>query len=207
MQQAPTIHVVDDDEAFRRSISRLLEADGFVVRTYSNAGTFLLAKIEEGSACILLEAHLRGPSGLDLQIALASRQDPLPIIFLSGSSDIQTAVQAMKAGAADFLMKPVQHATLLDAIWTALARGEQERVARKQRQNWRACYLTLTKREQEVFQLVVAGKLNKEIATELGVALRTIKTHRAEAMKKMHAISLADLVHIADHLEEASPLR
>jgi len=143
---------------------------------------------------------LPGPSGLDLQRALASRPNPLPIIFLSGYGDIPSSVQAIKAGAMDFLTKPVQRETLLKAIQNALARGIENRVLHDQLRNWRACYNTLTKREAEVFSRVVAGKMNKEIASELGAAERTIKAHRAQVMEKMHAGSIAELVHIADQL-------
>jgi FixJ family two-component response regulator len=196
-QQAPTIHVVDDDELFRTSISRRLRAHGFSVRNYASASAFLLAEIEAGPACILLDVRLPGPSGLDLQKTVAAWPDPPPIVFISGSSDVHISVQAMKAGAVDFLTKPVDRETLLTAVESALARGERDRIAREQVGKWRACYQTLTKREQEVFERVVAGKMNKQIASELGAAERTIKAHRAQVMKKMHAASVADLVHIA----------
>jgi len=193
---------VDDDESFQTFVSRPLRAAGYVVRSYPSASAFLSAKIEESPACILLDVRLPGPSGLDLQQTLAARPDPLPIIFVSGSSDIQTSVQAMKAGAVDFLTKPVAHQTLLKAVRSALALGEQDHIARRHLSNSRARYQTLTNREQEVFRCVVAGRTNREIAAELGCALRTVKAHRARAMQKMHATSVADLVHIANQLQE-----
>jgi len=200
MRRVPIIHVVDDDQSFQTAISRLLRAFGYAVRCYTNAGDFLLAEIDDAPGCILLDVRLPGPSGLDLQRALASRPNPLPIIFLSGYGDIPSSVQAIKAGAMDFLTKPVQRETLLKAIQNALARGIENRVLHDQLRNWRACYNTLTKREAEVFSRVVAGKMNKEIASELGAAERTIKAHRAQVMEKMHAGSIAELVHIADQL-------
>ena len=203
MRRAPIIHVVDDDQSFQTAISRLLRAVGYTVRAYTNAGDFLLAEIDDGPGCILLDVRLPGPSGLDLQRALASRLNPLPIIFLSGYGDIPSSVQAIKAGAMDFLTKPVQRETLLKAIQNALARGIENRVLHDQLRNYRACYNTLTKRETEVFSRVVAGKMNKEIASELGAAERTIKAHRAQVMEKMHAGSIAELVHIADQLQRS----
>jgi len=203
-QQAPTIHVVDDDESFRTSISRLLRAHGFAVRNYASASAFLFAGIEAGPACILLDVRLPGPSGLNLQNALAAWPDPPPLVVISGSSDMRMSVQAMKAGAVDFLTKPVDRATLLKALESALARGERDRIAREQVRKWRVCFQTLTKREQEVFERVVAGKMNKQIASDLGAAERTIKAHREQVMNKMHAGSIADLVHIATQLQTGS---
>jgi FixJ family two-component response regulator len=203
MRRAPIIHVVDDDQSFQTAISRLLRAFGYAVRGYTNAGDFLLAEIDDAPGCILLDVRLPGPSGLDLQRALASRPNPLPIIFLSGYGDIPSSVQAIKAGAMDFLTKPVQRETLLKAIQNALARGIENRVLHDQLRNYRACYNTLTKREAEVFSRVVAGKMNKEIASELGAAERTIKAHRAQVMEKMQARSIAELVHIADQLQSS----
>ena len=203
MRRTPIIHVVDDDQSFQTAISRLLRAVGYTVRGYSNAGDFLLAEIDDAPGCILLDVRLPGPSGLDLQRALACRPNPLPIIFLSGYGDIPSSVQAIKAGAMDFLTKPVQRETLLKAIQNALARGIESRVLHDQMRNWRACYNSLTKREAEVFSRVVVGKMNKEIASELGAAERTIKAHRAQVMEKMQAGSIAELVHIADQLQRS----
>src|SRR5204863_6296638 len=126
--------------------------------------------MDDTPGCILLDVRLPGPSGLDLQKALSALPNPLPIIFLTGYGDIQSSVQAMKAGAIDYLTKPVQRETLLKAIHNALERGVENRIVRQQFRNWRACYETLTRREVEVFNRVVAGKMNKEIASELGAA-------------------------------------
>lgn len=202
-RRRPVIHVVDDDEDFRVAIMRLLRAAGYETRGYKNAGDFLLAKFEEGPGCILMDVRMPGPSGLELQETLARREEHLPVIFISGYGDVPGTVRAMKAGAADFLTKPIQREVLLGAITDALARESETRALRKQMTNWRACYNSLTPREAKVFEGVVSGKMNKEIASELGAAERTIKAHRARVMDKMQAGSLAQLVRIADQLTAA----
>jgi len=203
MQSVPVIHVVDDDQSFQKAMSRLLRAVGYLVRNYTNAGDFLLAEIAQNPGCILLDVRMPGPSGLDLQKALAGRPNHLPIIFLSGYGDVPSSVQAIKAGAMDFLMKPVPRDTLLKAIEKALERSVENSVVHQKLRNWRECYDRLTRRELEVFSRVVAGKMNKEIASELGAAERTIKAHRAQVMEKMQAGSIAELVHIADQLQRS----
>ena len=195
------VHVIDDDEPFVTAICRLLTASGLNVRSYANAGDFLLAKIPDMPGCILMDVCLPGPSGLELQAALASRPTPLPIVFLSGCSDVPTSVRAMKGGAVDFLTKPVERETLLEAVKRALARSVNNRALRDRLCEQRACFERLTKRELEVFERVVAGKMNKEIADELGAAERTVKAHRAQVMQKMRVASVAELVHIADQLQ------
>ena len=206
MERAPVIHMVDDDAAFQTAMSRLLRASGYEVRTYSSAGDFLLSHHDSTPGCILLDMRMPGPSGLDLQDALARQTDPLPIIFLTGHGDIASSVRAIKAGAVDFLTKPVDRQALLNAVRNALARDQENRVARAALKNWRANYDALTKRERQVFEGVVAGKLNKEIAAELGTAERTVKAHRAQVMEKMRVASLPELVRVADQLR-ASPAR
>jgi FixJ family two-component response regulator len=205
-ERGAIIHVVDDDEDFRVAISRLLRAAGFGVKSYPTAGDFLIARSHE-SGCILLDMRMPGPSGLDLQQALAERAETLPIIFLSGRSDIPITVKAIKAGAVDFLTKPVQREVLLAAIRSALAGGEKRRVEAKRLQVLRSRYDSLTPRELEVFTRVVAGKPNKEIAHDLGSAERTVKAHRSQVMGKMQADSIAQLVHLADELDAAGALR
>jgi FixJ family two-component response regulator len=199
----PIVHVVDDDEGFATGICRLLRASGYSVRSYANAGDFLLAQIPDAPGCILLDLCLPGPSGLDLQCALASRGALLPIIFLSGCADIPTSVRAMKGGAIDFLTKPVERQTLLQAVRNGIARSQDNRLLRDQLRDQRTRYEKLTRRETEVFERVVAGKMNKEIASELGAAERTIKAHRAQVMQKMQVSSVAELVHIAAQLQRA----
>lgn len=201
MSQRPIIYVVDDEESFQVAIARLLRAAGYEVRTFHNAGDFLLAQFDDVPGCILLDICLPGPSGLELQKALATRPNPLPIIFLTGFGDVATSVQAIKAGAVDFLTKPVKREDLFNAIESALARDAERRAIGEKLRKWRVCFESLTERETEVFRRVVEGKMNKEIARELGTAERTVKAHRANMMEKMNAASIAELVHIADQLQ------
>lgn len=195
------IHIVDDDEPFQTAMAGLLRAAGYEVRAYANAGDFLLAPLDETPGCILLDARMPGPSGLDLQRALHERGSAFPIIFVSAYSDTPAIVQAIKEGAADFLGKPVEAEVLLSAIQNALAEDAKNRLTHAQILKWRTSYKNLTARELEIFQRVVAGKMNKEIAGELGIAERTVKAHRARMMQRMEAGSLAELVHIAHQLE------
>ena len=205
MDHTPIIHVIDDDASFRLAIARLLRATHYEVRTYANAGDFLLRLPDDAPGCILLDLRLPGPTGLALQQALASRPDTLPIIFLSGYADVPATVQAMKAGAVDFLTKPVKREVLLGAIERALARDAESRAARERLNAWRARYNSLTPREIEVLERIVSGRLNKEIAAELGTSERTIKAHRAQVMQKMNVTSVAELVRIADALCGSAP--
>ena len=155
--------------------------------------------------CVILDVCMPGPSGLDLQAAFRARDDALPIIFLTGHGDIPMSVHAMKAGAVDFLTKPVERAALLTAVQNALARDVENRAVRSRANALHSRYQTLTPRERDVFALVVAGKLNKHVATELGISERTVKAHRALVMEKMEATSLAELVHISEQLEAEIP--
>ena len=197
----PIVHVVDDDNSVRKALSRLLTAAGYEVRAYSSAGDFALAPRDNRRGCILLDVQMPGPSGLDLQEKLAAEEEPLPIIFLTGHGDIPKSVRAMKAGAVDFLTKPIKGEVLLSVVRTALARDKQAQSSQEEMRELRARLETLTPREREVFHLVVAGKLNKQIAAELQMAERTVKAHRSQVMAKMEADSLAQLVHFADRIE------
>jgi FixJ family two-component response regulator len=197
----PIVHVVDDDESFRTAVTRLLRAAGHEVRSHASAGEFLLSLPVNRPGCVVLDVRMPGPSGLDLQEAFGRLSEALPIIFLTGHGDIPMTVRAMKAGAVDFLTKPVQRQVLLNAVRNALARDQESRRAREQDATLRARRETLTPREHSVFTLVVAGKANKEIAAELGTSERTVKAHRAQVMAKMQVTSLAELVHIADRLQ------
>jgi FixJ family two-component response regulator len=203
----PTIHVVDDDDSLRTAVMRLLKAAGYEVRGYASAGEFLLAKPGSAPGCVVLDVRMPGPSGLDLQAAFAELDDALPIIFLTGHGDIPMSVRAMKAGAVDFLTKPVERVALLAAIQNALTRDAEHRAARGRASALHARYEAMTPRERAVFALVVVGKLNKHIATELGISERTVKTHRAQVMEKMHVTSLAELVHVAEQLQADAPPR
>ena len=195
------VHVVDDDDSVRTGIVRLLEAAGYEALAYRSAGEFLLERAErDAPGCIVLDVRMPGPNGLELQEALARLEVRLPIVFLTGHGDIPMSVRAMKAGAVDFLTKPVGRETLLGAVRAALARDTAARAVRARLSELRARYESLTPREREVFAGVVAGKLNKQIAFELGTAERTIKAHRAQVMGKMQVASVAELVHIADQL-------
>jgi FixJ family two-component response regulator len=192
------IHVVDDDESFRRAISRLLQAAGYAVKQHSSAGAFLLALPGSDPGCVVLDVRLPGPSGLDLQDALARSAAGLPIVFVSGHADVATSVRAMKAGAVDFLTKPVKRDTLLAAVREAVESGVADRSRNERRRALLESHARLTPREKQVFDLVIAGRLNKQIALELGMAERTVKFHRGQVMAKMGVASLAELVHASD---------
>jgi len=194
-EKSPVVHVVDDDPSFRTAISRLLRAAGYEVRVYGSAGDFLLEPPVDGSGCVLLDVRMPGPSGLDLHEAMARRGDTLPVIFLTGHGDIPQSVRAMRQGAADFLTKPVRRSELIAAIRHALARHEADSETSGRRKEMAERFAKLTPREKEVFELVVAGRLNKQIAALLGTSERTVKAHRARIMEKMRVDSVAGLVH------------
>jgi len=198
--EKPVVHVVDDDDAFRTAVMRLLEAAGYAVRGYGSAGDFLIARPGNASGCVLLDVNLPGPSGLDLQAALAEQGVTLPVVFLTGHGDVPKSVRAMKAGAVDFLEKPVAREPLLAAVREALARGADARAAGERLRQLRGRYETLTPREREVFAGVVAGRLNKQIAAAIGAAERTVKAHRAQVLAKMGVGSVAELSRIATEL-------
>jgi FixJ family two-component response regulator len=184
----------------RKALGRILEAAGYDVRTYASAGDFLLAEKVGGPACLVLDVRMPGPSGLELQQALGRQSDPIPVIFLSGHGDIPMTVRALKAGAVDFLTKPVDGKTLLAAVETAIVQDTAKRVERDDLRVLRDRYESLSPREREVFAEVVTGKLNKQIAGDIGAAERTVKAHRARVMEKMQAGSVADLVRMAGRL-------
>ena len=195
----PIVHIVDDDESFRHSTARLLRALGYTVETYGS-GDDLLARVRRGPGCLVLDVRMPGPSGLELQQILATRGEGLPIVFLTGHGDIPMSVSAMRAGAEDFLTKPVPMAQLKDAIDRALTRDAGSRASRERMLALRARYETLTPAERRVFAMVVTGMLNKQIAYDLNRAERTVKAHRSQVMLKMQAESVADLVRMADEL-------
>ena len=199
------IHVVDDDESLRTALLELLDVAGFKARGYASTGEFLLHPVPDGPGCVLLDVRLPGPSGLDLQAALQRQGVALPVIFLTGHADVPTSVRAMKAGAVDFLEKPVERDTLLEAIQRALARDTVQRATRAAVQRQRMRLAVLTPREREVFNRIVAGKLNKQIADELGIGLRTVKAYRAQLMEKLGVDSAAELGRLAGELGDASP--
>ncbi|KRR11523.1 LuxR family transcriptional regulator [Bradyrhizobium jicamae] len=200
------VHVVDDDASFRTAIQRLLEVAGYRVITYPSAQQLLNQRPDENArGCILLDVRLPGVSGPELQRRLTERGSILPIIFLTGYQDITTTVKAMKAGADNFLIKPVSADELLRAIGTAIARHDSERALNSELEALRARLSTLTPRQRQVFELVVRGKTNKHAARELGCTERTIKAHRQEIMKKMKVRTLPELVTIAERLDVSGP--
>ncbi|GMO96854.1 MULTISPECIES: response regulator transcription factor [Bradyrhizobium] len=195
------VHVVDDDESFRTAITRRLKLAGYEVATYASALQLLEAALDhEQAACILLDVRIPGLSGPDLQARLIASGSALPIIFLTGHADTPTTVRAIKAGAEDFLTKPISSEHLIDAIERALAGQRTARVQRSKLETFRTHLATLTQRERQVFNLVVRGRINKQIAHELGTTERTVKAHRHQVMEKMQVHSLAELVSIAERL-------
>ena len=198
---APVIHVVDDDNSFRSAIARLLRVSGYQVALYNSADRILEQPLGATSGCILLDVRMPGLSGPDLQARLIAAGNPLPIVFLTGHGDIPTSVRAIKAGAEDFLSKPVSKKTLIEAIQRALVRYDDTRERNLQLGALRALVASLTPREKQVFALLVRGKLNKQIAHELGTSERTIKAHRHAVMQKLKVQSLAEAVSIAERLE------
>jgi FixJ family two-component response regulator len=200
MTAQPLIHVVDDDDSLRSALQRLLAAAGYRVKAYASAGEFLLDPPADAPGCLLLDLRMPGPSGLDLQEALARHGIRLPVIFLSGHGDLSTGVRAMKAGAVDFLTKPIEREPLLGAVERALERDAAQRAARGADRDLQVRYAQLTAREREVFELVVAGRLNKQIADALGIAERTVKAQRAQVMAKLGAANAAELGRIAAQL-------
>lgn len=200
-EPVPIVHVVDDDDSVRNAVMRLLQTAGYQARGYGSAAEFLLARPDpDVPGCILLDVRMPGPSGLELQEGLVRFEVRMPVVFLTGHGDVPMSVHAMKAGAVDFLTKPVRLEALLTAVQAALASDAQNRAARMRARTLRERFELLTPREREVFAGVVAGKLNKQIAAELGTAERTVKAQRAQVMQKMRAASVPDLVHVADEL-------
>lgn len=194
------IHVVDDDSSFRNSVARLLRASGYQVALYESGEQFLGNDTGETPGCILLDLQLPGLDGLDLQSRLIAKDNILPIVFLTGHGDIPMSVRAIKAGADDVLSKPVARNDLLGAVERALSKYSQLRQRRDGLNSMRALVDSLTPREREVFVLVVRGKMNKQIAGDLGTSERTIKAHRHAVMEKLKVQSLAEAVAIAERL-------
>ncbi len=202
MTTKPLLHVVDDDDALRTALLRLLDAAGFEARGFASAGEFLLDPPADRPGCLLLDVRMPGPSGLDLQEALNRHGVTLPVVFLTGHADVTDSVRAMKAGAVDFLTKPVERATLLEALQRALQVDAARRDARQEAQRIRAAFDSLTPGERDVFDRVAMGKLNKVIADELGIAERTVKARRAEVMTKLGVESAAELGRLAERLRQ-----
>lgn len=198
------VFVVDDDASMRDAISRLLNAVGLTVQTFASARAFLDRRLPDVPGCLVLDVRLPGLSGLDLQREMVERGIHIPVVFITGHGDIRMSVQAMKAGAVEFLTKPFRDQDLLDAVSSGIQLDRKERDERAELSELRDCVGQLTQREQEVMSLVVSGLLNKQIALQLGTSEKTIKIHRSQVMRKMRASSLADLVRMCQKLGTCS---
>ena len=196
----PIVFVVDDDAAVRDAIKDLLESVGMRVETFGSGAEFLAKNPTDGPCCLILDVRLPGMSGLEFQRELSEKAVEIPIIFITGHGDIPITVQAMKAGAVDFLTKPFRDQELLDSIQKAVDRDRHRREQTAEVTKLRQRYEELTPREREVMALVTQGLLNKQIAAELGTSETTVKIHRGQVMRKMEAESLADLVRMADRI-------
>jgi FixJ family two-component response regulator len=204
-ETAGVVFVIDDDEPMRHSLENLIRSVGLQVEAFASAQEFLRGKRPDVPGCLVLDVRLPGLSGLDLQKRMAEADIEIPIIFITGHGDIPMTVQAMKAGAVEFLTKPFRDQALLDAIHQALERDHHLREQRATVEELRSRYRSLTPREREVIALVVTGLLNKQIAGELGTSEAAVKVHRQHVMEKMEADSLADLVRLADRLGIPTP--
>jgi FixJ family two-component response regulator len=200
MAATPVIHIVDDDKSFRTALARVLKASGYEVVDYDSAACFLQSIEHNRPGCILLDVQMPTLGGLQLQEELAKLSHAWPIIFLTGHGDIPTSVLAIKAGAEDFLTKPVSSKKLLAAIERALVRYESVQKSHDQLSSFKSLIETLTPRENEVFALMIRGKMNKQIAFQLGAAERTIKAHRHMVMHKLNVRSFAEAVSMAERL-------
>lgn len=200
MAEAPVIHIVDDDASFRKATSRLLKASGHEVVDYESAESFLAAVADARPGCILLDVQMPALNGLQLQQELAKLSRRWPVIFMTSHGDIPTSVRAIKAGAEDFLSKPVSKQILLEAIERALVRHAITQQVIDQLNSLQSLITTLTPREAEVFSLMVRGKPNKQIAHQLGTSERTVKAHRHMVMQKLQVQSFAEAVSIAERV-------
>jgi FixJ family two-component response regulator len=196
------VHVVEADESSRAASVRLLTSVGHVVRGWASAAEFL-AQLPSEPGCIVLDLRLPGASGFEVQERVVNSQNPLPVVFLTAHGDVPKTVRAMKAGAVDFLTKPVEAQTLLDAVERALAHDAENRARRSRRLDVRTKFERLTPREREVFAHLISGQLNKQIGFDLGITERTIKVHRHQVLGKLEAGSIVDLVRIAGDLDIA----
>jgi FixJ family two-component response regulator len=199
-QERAVAFVIDDDPSMRRSLDTLLRSVGLDVHTFPSAQEFMQAARPDAPGCLVLDVRLPGMSGLAFQQELVNAGVALPVIFLTGHGDVPMTVRAMKAGAAEFLTKPFDDQVLLDAIHAAIERDRARRRAAASLAELQGRYRALTEREREVMKLVVTGRVNKQIAADLGLSLVTVKVHRGQVMRKMRARSVAELVRMADRL-------
>jgi FixJ family two-component response regulator len=198
--EEPVVLVIDDDISMRESLAGLFQSVGLQVKVFGSAPELLRTRLPNAPSCLVLDIRLPGMSGLDFQVEMARSGIHIPIIFMTGHGDIPMTVQAMKAGAVDFLTKPFRHQEMLHAVTQALDADQKRRAHEKTVADLRSLYESLTPREREVLALVTSGMLNKVIAEELGVSEITVKVHRSHVMRKMRTRSLADLARIADAL-------
>jgi FixJ family two-component response regulator len=202
--ERPTVHVIDDDVSLRDALELMFPSIGLDVRTYASVQEFLDAGAHDGPGCIVLDVRLPGISGLDFQ----SRRDGLgvhlPIVLMTGHSDVPMSVRAMKAGAVDFLPKPFRDQDMIDAVTTAVERDRERRAVDSAAADVRQRFATLSPREQQVMTMVTAGKMNKQVAFDLGLSEITVKTYRGAVMQKMAARTFADLVRMADTLAQSA---
>jgi FixJ family two-component response regulator len=196
------VYVVDDDASVRESLRTLIAVSGWEPRVFESAETFLAVPVAPGPCCLVLDLSLPNLSGLDLQSMIAGERSHMPIIFITGYGDVPTSVRAMKAGAAEFLIKPFREEVLLSAIESALEHSRAAVAEDTVLQPIRDRYASLSRRERDVMQLVVAGLLNKQVCAELGISESTVKAHRGRVMEKMQARSFAELVKMSDRLNQ-----
>jgi FixJ family two-component response regulator len=200
----PVVFIIDDDPSVREALEDLLRSVGLGVESFASTQEFLQRKRPDAPGCIVLDVRLPGPSGLEFQRTLMTSRLSLPVIFISGHGDISMSVQAIKAGAIDFLTKPLHEQKLLDAIQTAIERDRARRIGEKDIAQLQERFETLTPREREVMMIVITGCPNKQIAADLKLSEMTVKIHRSQMMRKMKAKSLVDLVRMADTLRAGS---
>jgi len=202
--EQPVVFVVDDDPSMRATLSDVMRSVGLQVHTFASAREFMGSKLPDAPGCLVLDVRLPGQSGLEFQRTLAESGMELPVVFITGHGDVPMSVRAMKAGAVDFLIKPFRDQDLLDAVHTAIERDRARRHDVIGVADLEERYRSLTERECDIMALVVVGRLNKQIAAELGLAEVTVKAHRSQIMHKMAAKSLPELVRMADRLGDAS---
>jgi FixJ family two-component response regulator len=201
MDETGVVHVIDDDASLRAALSSLFRSVGLEAHLYGSASEFLKASPTDKPGCLVLDIRLPGTNGLDFQAQLGEHGVRLPVVLMTGHGDVPMSVRGMKAGAVDFLQKPFRDQDMLDAVATAIARDRDRRASESKNDTLRTQFATLSPREQQVMAHVVTGKMNKQVAGDLGLSEITVKIHRGSAMRKMGAKSLADLVRMAEALD------